>query len=79
MVGLERYGGGKSAMSEMSKPRQNLCQVVSNDFGFGSNFSRVFYRYFGATLSIGPIGFKFGTKVNMFDLWKGVVLDLEEF
>jgi hypothetical protein len=42
VVGLERYGGGKSAMSEMSKPRQNLCQVVPNDVGLGSNLSRVF-------------------------------------
>jgi hypothetical protein len=42
VVGLERYGGGKSAMSELSKPRQNLCQVMSNDLGLGSNFSRVF-------------------------------------
>jgi hypothetical protein len=25
---------------------------------------------FGATLSIGLNGFKFGIKVNMFDLWK---------
>jgi hypothetical protein len=42
VVGLERYEGGKSAMSEMSKSRQNLCQVMSNDLGLGSNLSRVF-------------------------------------
>jgi hypothetical protein len=42
MVWFERYGSGKLAMSELSKPRQNLCKVVSNDLGLGSNFSRVF-------------------------------------
>jgi hypothetical protein len=42
MVGVERYGGEKLALSELSTPRQKLCQVVSNDLGLGSNFSRVF-------------------------------------
>jgi hypothetical protein len=42
VVGLERYGGGKSALSELSTPRQILCQVMSNDLGLGPNFSRVF-------------------------------------
>jgi hypothetical protein len=42
VVGLERYGGGESALSELSTPRQNLCQVMSTDLGLGSNFSRVF-------------------------------------
>jgi hypothetical protein len=42
VVGLERYGGGKLALSELSTPRQNLRQVVSNDLGLGSNFSSVF-------------------------------------
>jgi hypothetical protein len=58
VVGLGKYKGGKSAPSELSTPRQNLCQVVSNYLVLGSNFSRVFYRYFGATLSIGPNGFE---------------------
>jgi hypothetical protein len=42
MVGVERYGGEKSALSELSTPRQKPCQVVSNCLGLGSNFSRVF-------------------------------------
>ena len=58
MVGLERYGGGKLALSELSTPRQKPCQVVSKGLGLGSNFSRVFYRSLGATLSIGPSGFE---------------------
>jgi hypothetical protein len=58
VVGLGRYGGGNSALSKLSTLRQNLCQVMSNYLGLCSNFSRVFYRYFGATLSIGPNGFE---------------------
>jgi hypothetical protein len=42
MVGVERYCGVKLALSELSSPRQKPCQVVSNDLGLGSNFSRVF-------------------------------------
>jgi hypothetical protein len=35
-------GGEKSALSELSTPRQKPCQVMSNGLGLGSNFSRVF-------------------------------------
>jgi hypothetical protein len=33
VVGLERYEGGKLAVSDMSKPRQKWCQVMSNALG----------------------------------------------
>jgi hypothetical protein len=42
MVGVERYCVVKLALSELSRPRQKSCQVMSNDLGLGSNFSRVF-------------------------------------
>jgi hypothetical protein len=35
MVRVERYGGEKSALSELSTPRQKPCQVVSNGLGLG--------------------------------------------
>jgi hypothetical protein len=68
MVGVERYGGRKLALSELSRPRQKPCQVVSNDLGLGSNFSRVFYRSLGAILLFGPHGFEVWKQANMFDL-----------
>jgi hypothetical protein len=49
MTWVRRYGGLKIALSALPKPRQNRCQVVSNDLGLISNFSRVFLGYFGAT------------------------------
>jgi hypothetical protein len=42
MVGVERYCGVKLALSELSRLRQKLCQVMSNYLGLGSNFSSVF-------------------------------------
>jgi hypothetical protein len=68
VVGFERYRGGKLALSELSTPRQKPCQVMSNDLGLGSNFSRGFAGSLGAILSIGPYGFEVENKVNMFDL-----------
>ena len=68
MVRFERYCGVKLALSELSRLRQKLCQVMSNDFGLGSNFSRVFYRSLGAILLFGPHGFEVWKKANMFDL-----------
>jgi hypothetical protein len=53
MAWVRRYGGLKIAMSALPKPRQNRCQVMSNDLGLISNFSRVFLGYFGATLIFG--------------------------
>jgi hypothetical protein len=50
MAWVRRYGGLKIALSALSKPRQNLCQVVSNDLGLISNFFKVFLGYFGTTL-----------------------------
>jgi hypothetical protein len=44
---------------------------VSNDFGLISNFTRVCLGYFGAILLLGPCGFEFCNKVNMFDLCEG--------
>jgi hypothetical protein len=68
MVGFERYCGVKLALSGLSGPRQKPCQVMSNDLGLGSNFSRVFQGSLGAILLIGPFGFEVWKKVNMLDL-----------
>jgi hypothetical protein len=46
-------------MSNRSILRQNQCQIMSNDFGLISNFTRVCLGNFGATLSIGACGFVF--------------------
>jgi hypothetical protein len=59
MAWVRRYGGLKIALSALPKPRQNMCQVMSNDLGLISNFSRVFLGYFGATLIFGLRGFEF--------------------
>jgi hypothetical protein len=61
MVWVGRYGGVKSALSELSSPRQSPCQIMSNDFGLISNLTRVCLGYFGATLVFGLCGF---------ELWK---------
>ena len=79
MAWVRRYGGLKIALSALPKPRQNLCQVVSNDLGLISNFSRVFLGYFGATLIFGLCGFEFWKIENSFELWKGVKIQISEF
>jgi hypothetical protein len=39
MAWMRRYSGVKIALSALFKPRQNLCQIVSNDFGlYGFEF-----------------------------------------
>jgi hypothetical protein len=63
----------KIALSALSKPRQNLCQIVSNDFGLISNFSRVFLGYFGATLIFGLYGFELWKTGNTSELWERVL------
>jgi hypothetical protein len=52
---------------------QNLCQIVSNDFGLISNFSRVFLGYFGATLIFGLYGFELWKTGNTSELWERVL------
>jgi hypothetical protein len=59
LVRVKRYWGIKLAMSAVSPSRQILEQIMSNDFGLISNFTRVCLGYFGATLSIEPFGFEF--------------------
>jgi hypothetical protein len=44
MAWVRRYCGVKIALSALFKPRQNPCQIMSNDFGLISNFTRVFDR-----------------------------------
>jgi hypothetical protein len=63
MVWVGRYGGVKSALSALFIPKQNQCQIVSNDFGLISNFTRVCLGYFGATLIFGLCGFEFEIQV----------------
>jgi hypothetical protein len=72
MAWVRRYDGLKIALSALSKPRQNLCQVVSNDFGLFPDFSRVFLGYFGATLIFVPYGFEFWKIGNTSELWERV-------
>jgi hypothetical protein len=72
MAWVRRYCGVKPALSALFKPRQNSCQIVSNDFGLISNFVRVFLGYFGATLIFGLCGFEFWKIENTSELWKGV-------
>jgi hypothetical protein len=38
VVGLERYGGGKSVMSDMSKPRQKMVPSRVKRLRVGVNF-----------------------------------------
>jgi hypothetical protein len=71
MAWVRRYGGVKSVMSALFKPRQNPCQIVPNDFGLVSSITRVFVGYFGATLIFGLCGFEFGNTENTSELWKG--------
>jgi hypothetical protein len=72
MAWVRRYDGMKIALSTLPKPRQNLCQVMSNDFGLISNFSRVFLRYFGATLIFGLYGFEPWKTGNTSEIWEWV-------
>jgi hypothetical protein len=72
MAWVRRYDGMKIALSTLPKPRQNLRQVMSNDFGLISNFSRVFLRYFGATLIFGLYGFEPWKTGNTSEIWEWV-------
>jgi hypothetical protein len=73
MAWVRRYCGVKIALSALSKQRQNLCQIVSNDFGLISNFSRVFLGYFGATLIFGLYAFELWKIGNTSELWERVL------
>jgi hypothetical protein len=73
MAWVRRYCGVKIALSALSKPRQNLCQIVSNDFGLSSNFSKVFLGYFGATSIFGLCRFKLWKTGNTSKLWERVL------
>jgi hypothetical protein len=52
-VRVKRSWGVKLVMSAVPPSRQILGQIMSNDFGLISNFTRVCRRYFGAILSFG--------------------------
>jgi hypothetical protein len=73
MAWVRRYCGVKITLSALSKPRQNLCQIVSNDFGLISTFSRVFLGYFCATLIFGLYGFELWKTGNTYELWERVL------
>jgi hypothetical protein len=79
MVWVGRYGGVKSVLSALFKLRQNLCQIVSNDFGLISIFTRVCLGYFGATLIFGLCGFEFWKTGNTSELWEGFKIQISEF
>jgi hypothetical protein len=79
MVWVGRYGGVKSALYALFKPRQNPCQIVSNDFGLISNFTRVCLGYFGATLIFGLCGLEFWKIGNSSELWEGFKIQISEF
>jgi hypothetical protein len=80
MAGLRRYCGVKIAVSALFKLRQNLCQIVSNNFGLISSFTIVFLGYFGATLIFGLHGFEFWKTGNTSELWeKGLKLRFLNF
>jgi hypothetical protein len=68
MAWVRRYGGVKSALSALFKPRQNPCQIKSNDFVLISNFTKVFLGYFGATLIFRLYGFEFWKTENTSEL-----------
>jgi hypothetical protein len=67
------------ALSALFKPRQNLCQIMSNDFGLISNFTKVFLVYFGATLIFGLYGFEFWKIENTPELLEGFKIQFSEF
>jgi hypothetical protein len=79
MVWVGRYGGVKSALSALFSLRQNPCQIMSNDFGLISNFTKVFLGYFGATLIFGLCGFELWKTENTSELWEGVKIQISEF
>jgi hypothetical protein len=79
MAWVRRYCGVKIALSALFKPRQNLCQIMSNDFGLISNFTRVFLGYFGATLIFELYGFEFCKTGNTTELWEGFKIQFSEF
>jgi hypothetical protein len=79
MAWVRRYGGLKIALSALPKPRQNRCQVMSNDLGLISNFSIVFLEYFGATLIFGLYGFEPWKIGNTSELWEGFEIQFSEF
>jgi hypothetical protein len=79
MAWVRRYCGVKIALSALFKPRQNPCQIVSNDFGLISNFAREFLGYFGATLIFGLYGFEFWNTENTSELWEGFKIHFSEF
>jgi hypothetical protein len=74
-----RYGGVKSTLSVLFKPRQNPCQIMSNDFGLISNFTRVCLGYFGATLIFGLCGFEFSKIGKTSELWEAFEIQISEF
>jgi hypothetical protein len=62
----------KSGLSPSRNPRPKPSQIMSNDFGLISNFTRACLVYFGAILLFGPCGFEFWNKVNAVDLCERV-------
>jgi hypothetical protein len=62
----------KLGLSPSWNPRTKPSQVMSNDFGLISNFTRVCLGYFGAILLFGPCGFEFRNKMNVVDLCERV-------
>jgi hypothetical protein len=79
MAWVRRYCGVKIALSALFKQRQNLCQIVSNDFSLISNFTRVFLGYFGATLIFGLYVFEFWKTENTPELWEGFKIQFSQF
>jgi hypothetical protein len=79
MAWVRIYCGVKIALSALFKPRQNPCQIVSNDFGLISNFTRVFLVYFGATLIFGLYGFEFWKIGNISEPWEGIKIQFSKF
>jgi hypothetical protein len=62
----------KSGLSPSRNPRPKPIQIMSNDFGLVSNFTRACLGYFGAILLFGPYGFEFWNKVNVVALCEKV-------
>jgi hypothetical protein len=79
MAWVRSYGSVEIALSALFKPRQNLCQIMSNDFGLISNFIRVFLGYFGATLIFRLYELEFWKIGNTSELWKWSKIQFSEF
>jgi hypothetical protein len=62
----------KSGLSPNRNPRPQPIQIVSNNFGLISNFTRVCLGYFGTIFLFGPCGFEFWNKVNVVALCEKV-------